>query len=175
MKSEVLGAKRLETFRRFGMNGLRILVISFALALSACGNDGDNTQAQVPGPEYGQSCVQNGGYGCSTQQYPQGFYAYPTYPSGQYAGYYMGYAGNNTYTNFSACSAYYGSSYQTFYYSGYGLGCVQMQQSYYQYNYRPYYYTYAGYNAYTYCSPGTACPGGQHCIQCGTNAGYCGY
>jgi hypothetical protein len=153
------------------MKGLRILAMSFALALSACGYDNNNTEtAQVPGPEYGQTCVQNGGYGCvTTQQYPAGFYAYPMNNN-----YYYGY-NNGAYSGFNGCSYYYGYGYQTFYHASYGLGCVQVQPSYYTYNVRPAYYNYGGYNAYRYCTPGTVCANGTQCITCSTSAavGFC--
>ncbi len=168
------------------VRGMKLLgLLTIALLISACGKDSknDNNQvAQVPAYGAGETCVQNGGYGCSYSNYPQGFTQYPT-NNNYYAGYNYncgayqscGYSYTSGVQYFSACPAGTVAAYSPYY----GLGCVQAYQpvNYYfgQSNYYAY-YSYGGYYALTYCTTTmTACGTGQVCQTGGQVYGFCTY
>jgi hypothetical protein len=133
-----------------------LMMLSLVVLLGACAqeNRASNQQyAQVPTYAVG---YQNG---CGSYQSCGGFYQ-----------------GGSQYAYNSYCPAGTVAAYHPYY----GVGCVQVPQSYYfsysPYTYNPNYYYYYGYNSYytlTYCQVGyTTCGGGYTCTPCGTGYGY---
>ncbi len=101
-------------------------VIMAALMIVACGRDNNqdrqNAGIPQPGPQnpaLQNTCMINGGVGCSWSQYPGG-YSHYNYQNGFYSGY-SPYSG---YNNFGGCQ--YGSI--PIYDVNWGLACVNVQQ-----------------------------------------------
>ena len=152
------------------------LTFCFLLGLTlivGCGDKKDNgsgngTVATTPTSD---PCVNNGGYGCNWNAYPNGFRAYPTGTNGYYNGYNggVGYTGSYTGGGFNAC----GSSWAPVYNPQNGLGCVNQNYlpnngfSYYQADFGN------GYQSYHYCDTRIwgSCPNGHACVPLQTGIG----
>lgn len=147
-----------------------LMAVAICGLMAACGrdkNDGSGTTATVP-----QNCVANGGVGCSWNDYPQYYQAYPTSNQGYYSGYNAGYGYSYTGSYFGGCSTY-GAGIYPAYHSRFGLACVTIPTG---YNYSWYTYQYSGYQAYQSCSVNYACPSGISCRYFGSGGyGLCSY